>query len=438
MTFRAVDCQSFAGGFTYGVAQAGFEIAGKREMKGGFGVPCVEANRHLLPGDWHTEICPPEAWSDPGNVSFVFGNPPCSAFSIVGKRQYTDDPILHCMTSFVEYAGRTDAPIMAFESVQPAYYKGLDFMRNLHRMLERRTDAEWTLHHVLDDGYVLDGPARRKRYFWVASRIPFGVSYPLTEPTHTLRDVIGDLEGIDAAQPHDQPYSPDAHVSDWVKRQNIRREDGLVDGHTRWWSSDQRYAEELLELGFDWPQGTYQNQHAYKIVEAYGTARQFMPRRHYATVQNGDQFSGNSEFETKRWRYDKPCRVVAGLTGRRTLHPVEPRMLTLRELFRAQGFSDHWRLSKVLDEVSPASVFQWPGKGIPVQAGRWLADHVMTALEGNPTRNVGEGVQTGEREWVWNHLDVPPARSETSKIEASADETVLWETRVREAVHSRR
>lgn len=76
--YRAVDVLSFAGGFTLGMVQAGFELAGKRELPGGFGVANCEANRHLLGHQWKTQVGHPESWEVISDAQVVFGNPPCS------------------------------------------------------------------------------------------------------------------------------------------------------------------------------------------------------------------------------------------------------------------------------------------------------------------------------------------------------------------------
>ena len=77
MTYIAVDCMGFAGGFTLGMAQAGFELRGKRELKGAFGAANCEANRHLLGDKWETQAGDPAAWEVVSGVDVVFGNPPC-------------------------------------------------------------------------------------------------------------------------------------------------------------------------------------------------------------------------------------------------------------------------------------------------------------------------------------------------------------------------
>lgn len=76
---RFVDCQGFAGGFTLGTVQAGFELAGKCEQRGAFGAPNCLANRHLLGENWEVQEGDPSTWEHPGGeVVLVTGNPPCS------------------------------------------------------------------------------------------------------------------------------------------------------------------------------------------------------------------------------------------------------------------------------------------------------------------------------------------------------------------------
>lgn len=75
---QAIDTFGFAGGFTLGMVQAGFELVGKRELPGGFGVANCEANHHLLGDKWETQVGPPESWEVIDGTAVVFGNPPCS------------------------------------------------------------------------------------------------------------------------------------------------------------------------------------------------------------------------------------------------------------------------------------------------------------------------------------------------------------------------
>lgn len=60
------------------MAQAGFELVGKRELKGAFGAANCEANRHLLGYNWKTQAGEPESWEVIPGTDVCFGNPPCS------------------------------------------------------------------------------------------------------------------------------------------------------------------------------------------------------------------------------------------------------------------------------------------------------------------------------------------------------------------------
>ena len=118
--YDAIDVLGFAGGFTLGMAQAGFRLVGKREMKGGFGVANCEANRHLLGHDWKSEAGDPAGWTVPsGGASVVFGNPPCSGFSVMSSKEFrgADSKINHCMWAFADYVARVAPQVAVFESV---------------------------------------------------------------------------------------------------------------------------------------------------------------------------------------------------------------------------------------------------------------------------------------------------------------------------------
>lgn len=71
-------CQTFAGGADMGLTKAGLRMIHKVENVGGFGIPNVEAQRHLLGNNWASQAVEPQSWEVmPAHV--VMGNPPCSS-----------------------------------------------------------------------------------------------------------------------------------------------------------------------------------------------------------------------------------------------------------------------------------------------------------------------------------------------------------------------
>jgi site-specific DNA-cytosine methylase len=94
-------------------------------------------------------------------------------------------------------------------------------------------------------------------------------------------------------------------------------------------------------------------------------------------------------------KWERMARVITGAVLHKALHPREDRFLTHREAARIQGFPDDWNI-RPLQGVSGLSA-TW-GKGIPVQAGKWIGGWIQNALDGNPGEYTGELI--GEREHV--------------------------------------
>lgn len=399
--FRALDCQSFAGAFTLGVHLAGFDVVGKREMPGGFGVQSVEANADVFgPAGLPTQVSPTHEW-EPDDVDLFFGNPPCSGFSAYSKADMrgVDSKINDCMWALVELAARCNGgdgpPVVAFESVRLAYTQGRELMTALLADLNARTSGGYVLYHVLHNCLGLGGCSVRSRYFFVASRIPLGLAAPRLERVPVLDDVIGDLEMLPADDMGPRPVPVPA--SWWAEP--LRRADGLVDGHAIVDNAETRRTRALLRE-CEWHPG-----------EENPTVMRRHYERHGALPSefSGDQLFrlANKEFnlgayKVKRWWTDRPAPVLHGGSLLRSAHPVLPRPLSLREAFRVQGFPDWWLLEPAIAHAPKAMWQGWAGKGIPVPVGRWLASMVRAALEGDPVEPDRRLTRVGPGEYLWD------------------------------------
>jgi DNA (cytosine-5)-methyltransferase 1 len=390
MGYRAVDVMGFAGGFTLGVVQAGFELVGKREMKGGFGVANCEANRHLLGDSWRAEVGDAATWLVPhGGVDLVFGNPPCSGFSVMSAKHFrgADSPINHCMWAFAGYVARALPTIAAFESVQMARTRvdGLDLMRRLRAHVEELTGRRWDLHHVRHNAYSVGGAAQRRRYFWVISQVPFGVEVPRPTRVPTLNEVVGDLAGLAnswQAQPYRRPPT-------WWSR-GRRADAGVVDGMTIISNPlTTRIGSLMTSVG--WRPG----EHIAKVARRYYDEHGCLPRSFAAFEKKIIDNDFNMGFTTPvRWNGEHAARVITGGSLLTTVHPTLDRMITMREAARVMGFPDDWRILPLRGQSG--LVATW-GKGITVDCGRWLGEWVRRALDGDPGTHTG--VALGEREW---------------------------------------
>ena len=372
MTPTAIDCQSFAGGFSLGMVQAGFELIAKREYPGGFGSPAMEGNRHLLGDKWKLEASDPAEWT-PLKTDVVFGNPPCSGFSnrsvmvrgILQDGTYgsldirgADSAINDCMWSLIQYAAECDPKIVVFESVQGAYKKGHDLMKDLRRELNELTGDTWTLYHVLHNVHDLGGAQLRARYFWVAARIPFGID-PIFNNNETVYDRIGDLEDVPL---------------------------GSIEGHDISETPRSRRVAELATKA-TWHQGELSG-HAYERAINEGIELELWNDR-----LTSDK--GMTQFAPKRLRYNAPSLVLAGDAPTIVIHPTLPRPLTHREIARLTGFPDDWKCAPYQEKLNNGC---WWGKGITIEAAAWISKAVFDAVAGSPQQFQGE--QIGEEEFL--------------------------------------
>lgn len=390
-----VDCQGFAGGFTLGVVQAGLRLVGKRELPGGFGLPSCEANRHLLGDEWKAEVGPWDTWT-PKDVPVVIGNPPCSGFSLMSRKEWrgVDSPVNSCMHALAAYAARCRPEVVMFESVQQAYSQGRPLMQALRAGLEERTGLKYTLVHVLQNGSMVGGPAWRPRYLATFTRVPFGVERP--EPEHVVPPTWGGLLRDLVDQP--MSWEPIAYASNgdvvdpWVRRE-LRSPHGVVDGHAcvahdaPLWVR-MRAVEEVLPNG--WREGMNVSMALRECYETHGRLPLVWERWQDRLVAKDFSYGFH---QPNRWRSDGRVRVMTGGAAGLVIHPFRFRPLTVREVMRGQGFPDDWRVAE-LPRTSGAASY-W-GKGIPVEVGRWAGTWIRESVEGAPGRLVG--YEIGDRE----------------------------------------
>lgn len=430
---EAIDCQSFAGAFTLGMAQAGFNVVSKAEEPGGFGVPLVEHNKDLINPDMEIQVGEADQW-EPRDAVVVFGNPPCSGFSglssaasrgfsFAGTEGHAS--INECMWRLVRFAARCRADVVVMESVQAAYKKGRDLMLSLRAEMERLTGQAYDLTHVLQNSASVGGASIRKRYFMVLTRphLKFGIEPPVIGRVPVLEELIGDLYGQVLSE-GPQPYTePSEEVTDdrgyGVAYRNPL---GLVDGHDVLKNSMTAGKAYLAETG--WLPGERSGD-AFKRLTPEQVAGSPLVHRQ-VEGEDGEmvdfvasRYRSTYAFAPVRLHPHKAAPVVTGTGCNDLIHPVLPRTITFREAARIMGWPDEWSLAPIF-EGRPGSTQKWLGKGITVQVGKWIGEWVREALEGNPGRWRGE--QLGEAEWL---------------IDVTNDHKAVYNERTGEAVDSR-
>lgn len=417
---KAVDCQGFAGAFTLGAARSGFEVIAKIEMEGGFGVPSVMHNLNHINADMQLQVGRVSDWEGYADTPLVFGNPPCSGFSMFntsgrGSRQNENAPnargpraqINHCMWAMTDYAskcfgadGKRGPEFLVFESVQAAGKDrergGRVLMRELREDIQDRTGQRYNLTHLFLSGASTGAAQERKRYYLVLHRVPFGIERP--GPDHdapfnhsragTPRDAISDLAETPLARTPTEKQKLLGEVSAWANHWQLRDAETVanhwLEDHP-WWD----YWTELAANG--WENGWEERQAAEKYYTDHGE----MP----------EQRPGWNPFET-RWGFhqvrrifpDKPGWVSTGGCAHSFVHYELNRLLTIRELSRLQGFPDSWswdgayEVTQAENKVSSV-IGSWIGKGVPMQSGAFVSHWVRQSLLGQPGSVIGEPLE---------------------------------------------
>lgn len=384
-----VDCQNLAGSFSLAAVNAGFRMKHRVAEPGGFGNESVEANRHLLPGSWVTETSPADEWTPQGGVGLLCATPPCSGFSLLNqskgaKARGADSAINSCMRDVVDYAsrcrgsdGQRGPEIVTFESVQGAYKQGRSLMQELRAVLEQKTNQSYDLVHVLHSGASVGAAQLRRRYFFVAARVPFGIESPNPQRVATYQDAIGDLQGLKLQ---------------W-EAQQLRYEPS-------WWSGAKRnYDDECADSHVVHENAHVRRAHALASNWAPGEGMKEAARRWDVPPE---PWTPEAWAKLPKWLFGDPRRVrpdragyvITGSGGADFVHWAEDRVLTVRECLRLMGFPDSWTATSA---KHAGQAYVWSGKQMPCESATWLCNWARRALEGVPGAWFGDEIGARER-----------------------------------------
>ncbi|AKJ72589.1 putative methylase [Gordonia phage GMA2] len=391
MSVEILSVNGLGGGMELGVLQSNpdFELI-HRTGSLDLGSPVVEANRKLMGWDWESNHTADQKKWRTLNARVIVASPPCSAWSTLTRKDLrgADAKVMQCTDEVFDYAIRMVTPpeIISIESVQQAFTTGRQYYQQQRDRLEEETGHKYDLVWIMQSNASVGGASMRKRVFVTYSRIPFGVEYAQPERVARFGDAIRDLEGL-SLTPSKQPYR---RPPTWWS--GIRRAPDGVDGHfsiksSPWFSELMIQARKINQ---PWLPGEGVAAVVKRLYEAGETLPHEWERR-IDKIKAKDFNLGINQ--TSMWNPDKMGHVVTGSGPALSVHYKEPRLLTHRECFRLQGFPDTWRLWAVRDYKK---LTLCPGKGVPVDAGRWLGTWVYESLNGSRGTVLGETI--GERE----------------------------------------
>lgn len=182
----------FAGGFSVGVRDAGFRLLA--HFDGTYGAETSRRNLgikvHDDPAAW--------PWDEYAGVDFVYSNPPCAPWSSAGskivgeRRDYSrgfdprDDRVA-CVAAAFKGLERLRPKAWLWESVTRAFTAGRPLVDHY---AERAMALGYDVSVVLHDGFDCGVPQHRKRFFFVAHRVPLPFERPDVEGPRTVGEVL--------------------------------------------------------------------------------------------------------------------------------------------------------------------------------------------------------------------------------------------------------
>ncbi len=370
------------GGFSLGIEQAGFDVLVAVESDPvhacayKFNFPLTEvicsdvtqltANtiKAAASKGWFAHHCPTGAdWN--GQIDLVFGGPPCQGFSIMGKRLINDDRN-HLVLEFCRLVIELNPRYFVMENV-PGMVAGK------HKTWLNKLKNKFRLHGYHSRAQILNAadfgvPQRRKRLFFCGAQAGVKVYFPKPVAGNLVKviDAIADLPDLDSFP-------------------ELRTTDEVVLSLEQLTQAEQKtsfYAKSLRKSNyFAYPRlwnpqlltSSMQTQHSETSIARFAATRanQREPISHLRRLDlHGLCHTLRAGTGSDRGSYTSP----------RPIHPILPRVISVREAARLHSFPDWFRLHQ-----TKWHGFRQVGNSVPPLLAQALGKKIITALGFTPT-----------------------------------------------------
>lgn len=335
VTNSAVDLFCGCGGISAGLRQAGLEVLAGIDNEPHF-IKTFQRNfpKSLALVESITDLSPARfgdlAGIKPGELEVLAGGPPCQGFSknVPRKHRYLDDPKNLLVRSFLDYAEYLQPRILIMENVAEMK-NGFDGQYT-QEVTDRLAACGYTVSHAVLNAADYGVPQRRRRAFFFANNE--GVKFSIPQPTHSLRTTEPTL--IAGLQ----------HVSVWEAISDLP---GLVHGEGKEWAQYSSEAQTPFQQAVRNPDGRVKNHVARRLQPKQyerlaslepGQGLKDLPK--HLQVKGG--YSGAYARLTKDMVAPTITRWVFHPGSGRWGHPVDTRLISIREIARIQGFRDSY------------------------------------------------------------------------------------------------
>lgn len=325
----AVGAYVFAGGFTVGVKAAGFDVLCHLEDDPPYGAEVVRKNFPGLPIHAGYDAWPVDYFAG-RDVDFVYGNPPCAAWSGNNPRSHVDgswktDPRVSCTRRHFSLLAALSPKVWAWESVTQAPDKGKELVDELS---DEAITNGYSVTQLFHDAKYMGTPQTRKRWFLVAHRVEIDLSLSHLLPEMDAVKVLSKIK----------PKGPPAYDS----------------------GGNASFDEHLPSI----PPGTR--------LRAWQEAN-LVPKGGWVVKSNG-HFKGRVGFGHVRLKSRGPASATVGYS---MVHPIDHRFMSLNEVQAVAGFPQSYQFT---GSTNGAKDLDYIARGVCPPVGEWLARRVAQAV----------------------------------------------------------
>ena len=365
-----IDLFAGAGGLSLSFEQAGFDVAAAVE------IDPVHCATHEFNFPNTTTICASVvditgkqirdcAGLQGEDIDVVFGGPPCQGFSMIGKRTL-DDPRNSLVFHYVRLIRELKPKYCVFENV-----KGLTLGLHSKFLNELIEELHAARYNVLLPYRVLNAadfgvPQDRRRLFLIAARTDMELpAYPKEQGiAATVWDAIGDLPDADKFE-----------ILNHADSVSIR------------WTSQSLYAKQLRNIQIDPKDFSYPRKfNSNTLSSSLCTKHTELSKQRFLNTLPGEtepisrfhKLDPESVCNTLRAGTDS---ARGAFTSPRPIHPLLPRVITVREAARLHSYPDWFRFHS-----TKWHGFRQVGNSVPPLLGRAVAAEIIKALGVRPKR----------------------------------------------------
>ena len=311
---RLVDLFSGCGGFSLGAHQAGFGVVAAIDndpvlsssyLRNFPDTKFMLRDISKLEGDVVREIV--------GHVDGIIGGPPCQGFSTIGKRSSSDQR-RSLLRHFFRFVGEINPVFFVMENVC-----GLAYTDTLHVL-----DSALSL---VEDNYSILGPK-----IWNASDFGAATKRPrlFVIGIHKHKGDALSLKDIELQK--QKPATVKAAISDMKNAVEVGVEDGFDVWEIKRKGRPSNYAKMLRGSNKHFT-GHRMTHHSLRVVNRFNE----IPQGGFDSIGRHPRLSWSSQCPTLR-AGTGPDK--GSFQSTRPIHPDDPRVITVREAARLQGFPD--------------------------------------------------------------------------------------------------